>query len=283
MERSITIHTLSLILIMLFTIVNSNPTHASQFRVRLNQVVGDKSFSDDIVAEIRFGRKVAARILGRERLYNDPDLTRYINLVGNSLAQHASRTELVYHFAILDRAYPNAYSTPGGYVFITRGAINAAQDEAELAGVLAHEIAHVTLRHIVKDLNIHGTEKSNLSGLAHILSAFSDTTRVALSQTVDKAISILFAKGFNGREELEADQTATMLLAETGYDPAALRRYLQRLADDSRSSHDQEVQTHPPTTERLQALDKLFAEEALDALSFPTVKNRFNKMTGRAQ
>ena len=179
------------------------------------------------------------------------------------------------------RSDANAYSTPGGYIFITRGAIDMAQDEAELAAILAHEVAHVTLRHIVKDLNIHGSEVSNLSGLTAILGAFGDTTRVALNQTVDKAMSILFATGFNVKEELEADQTAALLLAETGYDPTALKRYLKRLAAKTLETHSSEIQTHPPSSQRIQALDSLYEAEGLDKLSFPIVKTRFNEMTGR--
>ena len=279
MERSIKKPTHSLILILLLSGIGSMPVYANEFRVRLNQVVGDNTQSADVIAEIRFGREVAARILGREKLYNDTALTHYLNLIGTALAQHPSRGELEYHFAILDRAYPNAYSTPGGYVFVTKGAIDAARDEAELAAVLAHEIAHVTLRHIVNDLNIHGSDNSGFSGLARVLGAISNTAHVALSQSVDKAMSILFNKGFNGKEEIEADQTATMIMAETGYDPTALKRYLQRVAN---TTHDNnEVQTHPPTAERLHALDTLLATEGLDNVSYPTVKTRFNKMTGR--
>ena len=281
MERGLTKTTLSLIHLLLLTLLCSAPVLANEFRTRLHQAVGEKTLSEDVIAEIRFGRQVAARILGREKLYSDEALTHYINLIGTALALHSSRNELEYHFAVLDKSYANAYSTPGGYVFITKGAIDMAQDEAELAAVLAHEVAHVTHRHIVKDLNIHGTERANLSGLTRILGAFGDTTRVALSKTVDKAMSILFNTGYNTREELEADQTATLLLAETGYDPTALKRYLQRLATAMQASHGNETQTHPPSAERQQALDTLYAAEGLDRLSFPTVKARFNKVTGR--
>lgn len=248
---------------------------ANNFRARAHQAVSQKVLPEDIEAEIRFGKKVAARILGREKLFSDKRLTRYINLIGKTLVFHSNRNELDFHFAILDNESINAYSTPGGYVFITKGAIEFAQDEAELAAILAHEIAHITSRHIVKELNIHGTDKSSLSGLASILGATANTSRIALSQTVDKALQLLFDTGFKIEEELEADRIATLLLAETHYDPIALNRFLKRAESIQKSKNKKVITTHPPSADRFNNLANIIKVEKLSSLSYPKLTKRF--------
>ena len=130
--------------------VGMNGAHADpqSFRQRAaEKIVTSASATADVKAEIEFGRGVAARILARYPPYNDPKLTRYVNLVGGGLAALSGRPELHYHFAILNTDDINAYSTPGGYVFVTLGALKLMHDESELAGVMAHETAHVALRH----------------------------------------------------------------------------------------------------------------------------------------
>lgn len=259
---------------------NSIDHSSGNFRIRAHQKVIQQVLPADIEAEIRFGKKVAARILGREHLFDNEHLTHYINLIGKTLVFHSNRNDLEYHFALLDSDLVNAYSTPGGYIFITKGAIEFAQDEAELAGILAHEIAHISQRHIVNELNIHGEEKTSLSGLAQLVGASATTSRVALAQTVDKAITLLFKTGYKTVEELEADRIATLILAETGYDPTALNRYLHRVhekQDLTRLS----AKTHPPSAKRFNKLDELISSEGLSSPSFKTGRNRFNSYIQR--
>ena len=118
---------------------------------------------EDVSEEIRFGREIAARMVGRFGLYNDPQLMKYVNLVGRSLSQSTNRPELDFHFAVLNTSEINAYAAPGGYVFVTRGAIEKMQDESELAAVLAHEMTHINERHVVKELNIEGPGEFKVS------------------------------------------------------------------------------------------------------------------------
>lgn len=246
------------------------------FRLRANSHALMQTSAADVEAEIEFGRDIAARVLGRYGLLHDKQKNRYINLVGTALAAHSSRTELNYHFAILDSDKVNAYSAPGGYIFITRGALELAQDEAELAAILAHEIAHITQRHIVNALNIKAQDKSAGASIGRLLSAGTDTGRVAFFQAVDQAVAILFEKGYSQQNELDSDRVATLLLAEAGYDPLALRRYLQRAQDADHQ--DSEINTtHPPSRNRLQSLNRLIEEEQLDSLQLSNNKTRFEQ------
>lgn len=246
------------------------------FRQRLHTETLATTSADDVRAEIRFGRDVAARVLGRFPLEKDASLTRYVNLVGTALAAQAGRPELSYHFAVLDSDTVNAYSAPGGYVFITRGALAMAQDEAELAAVLAHEIAHVSERHIVNALNIRARDSSGAAGVGKLLGAGSDTTRVAFMQALDQAVQILFETGYSHRDELEADRVATLLLLHIGLDPLALRRYLARL-NASDAGARAVSNTHPPSAARMQALDRLIKEEQLAGLALASNTQRFER------
>lgn len=244
------------------------------FRARLHQTEHGLYYDEDLIAEIRFGREVAARILGSQKYSDDVELIRYINLIGTALALNAPRSELRFHFAILNDNAINAYSAPGGYVFITQGALRLAQDEAEVAAILAHEIAHVSQRHIVRELNIRGTETSGISGITRLLGSAADTTRAALGQAIDKAMEIIFDRGYKIDDELEADRVATQLLAQSGYDPLALRRYLLRAEKVSGTSKKVVSRTHPITKQRIDELNRLIAEEGLDGLEYHTAEGR---------
>ncbi|MBI1893279.1 MAG: M48 family metalloprotease [Candidatus Rokubacteria bacterium] len=106
------------------------------------------AFTDmDEPQEIELGRAVTAGIGARYRVLRDRELTRYVALVGSAVAAHSERPDLRYYFAVLDAPEVNAFAAPGGFVFVTRGALGLMRDEATLAGVLGHEVGHIALRH----------------------------------------------------------------------------------------------------------------------------------------
>lgn len=249
---------------------------APAFRARLHGDAFASTNDDDVRAEIRFGQSVAARVLGRYRIADDAELNRYVNLVGAALAMHSGRSELTFLFAVLEAEEANAWAAPGGYIFITRGALMQMENEAELAGVLAHEIAHVSERHIVNALNIRAADSSAGSGLSRLIGAGNSTTQVAFSQGVDRAVEILFATGYQQQDELEADHVGTLLLAAAGYDPLALKHYLERIQTlDDENSRAMNA-THPPSRQRLRAIDQLVAEERLVTAGLAQGNTRFN-------
>jgi len=268
---------LNWLLIAVVTVV-PGLTLADSFHTRLHQKADNAFYTADIIAEMQFGKKVAARILGQETLHENTQLTRYINLIGKTLVLHSKRNELEFHFAVLNNPQANAYATPGGYIFITKGAIEAANNEAELAAILAHEIAHVTERHIVNQLNITGTEQAHIAGLVRFLGASGNTAQVTLTQSVDQAVSLLFETGYKIDDELEADFVAMILLAETGYDPLALKQYLLRLPEQADPMAKQ-PQTHPTNAQRFTQLNTLIETEKLQTLNFPQLRERFLKNT----
>lgn len=268
------------LLSLLLLLISIGPASSGQdFRKRpsANQQVTVEEIESDVEAEIEFGREVAARILGKYKLSNNYQLTKYITLVGRSIALNSSRPELHFHFGVIDTDQVNAYTAPGGYVFVTQGALKLMKSEDELAAVLAHEIAHVTQLHIVKELDIKGVEQGLSAGLTRLFAGATDTARVAFSQAVDQAVSLLFDKGLKQHDEFEADQVGTMLSLSAGYDPSALYRYLDRVSRVKAKQLMVVNQTHPPFKLRLYELAKLIRDEGLSSIKGGVTQTRFGR------
>jgi predicted Zn-dependent protease len=217
----------------------------------------------DIEQEIIFGREVAARLIAHYRYYDNEELMRYVNLVGKTLAQNSYRPEIEFHFAVLQSDDINAYAAPGGYIFVTKAALAQMKDESELAGVLAHEIMHVSEKHIVKELNIHATDDSAVAGFARLIGGSSEAARTAFAQAVDKAMDMLFSTGYRRDDERSADRNGILLTAVTGYDPNGLIRYLDRISGLKGRHTDVLDKTHPPYAERTALLREVVAQEEL--------------------
>lgn len=233
---------------------------------------------DDIAAEVSFGREVAARMLGRYGLYNNDAITRYVTLVGRAIAQNSNRPELTYHFAVLNTSEINAYAAPGGYVFVTKGALERVQDEAELAGILAHEMIHINEKHVVKELNIKATEDSAVSGMARLIGGSTETARLAFTQAVDKAMDVLFTTGYKREDEIQADTGTVGICALSGYDPSALARYFGRISAAKGKTTEVLDKTHPAYESRIALIKETMAKEGIEAVSYRTNKERFAAM-----
>lgn len=183
-------------------------------------------------------------------MYPDENLQRYVNLVGRVVAAQSSRPDIPYAFAVIDSPVPNAFAGPGGYIFVTSGSLRFMSNEAELAGVLAHEVAHVTELHMVKTWR----RGNFLQGVSEVASA-ADEDAAEYSAAIDQATDTLFNKGLDKNFEYEADMVGLDLAALAGYDPAGLPNFLKKLASatDKRGGW---YSTHPPLTERINRLNQ---------------------------
>ncbi|MDQ2070053.1 M48 family metalloprotease [Natronospira bacteriovora] len=247
-------------------------------RQRLHQIQPVAEAEANERAEIRVGREVAARILARHALHPDDELQRYVNRVGVALALHGTRPDLDFHFGVIESGQVNAYAAPGGYIFITSEALALMEDEAELAAVLAHEIAHVDRRHIVEALGIRAPESSPMAGLTRFFGGATEVAQVFFSQAVDQVLSVLFEEGLRHEDEFEADRDGVLLAARAGYDPGGLGRFLQRLSESAdRRAVDEVADTHPATSERLKRLTALQDEENLSAIEGYRRQARFQR------
>jgi predicted Zn-dependent protease len=186
--------------------------------------------------------------------YPNADVQRYVNLVGRVVAAQSSRPDLPYAFAVIDSPVPNAFAGPGGYIFLTTGSLRYMSNEAELAGVLAHEVAHVTELHMVKTWR----RTNLLQGLSEVAAA-ADEDAAEYSAAVDQATETLFDKGLDKSFEYEADTVGVDLAALAGYDPAGLPTFLNKLASATEKRGGW-YSTHPPLNERIGRLNRQVAD-----------------------
>lgn len=225
-----TLGTVLMMSILASAVAAADPSTAAEQAWRRRPVTEPGLSREDVAAEVAFGRNVSARILARFRLHPDAELARYIGLVGGLVARNAPRPELKFRFAVLDWHEPAVFAAPGGYVFITKGALIRMEGEPELAAVLAHGIAHTSGRHLVNRLDIRGSEESFVSAFARIIGAGSHGAGPSSERSVESALTILLAHDYTAAEKEQADRDALFLCALAGYDPAALARGLRALS-----------------------------------------------------
>jgi len=221
--------------------------------------------------EITLGKDVAANLLGAAPLVNDPALQAYVNKVGLWIALHTSRPSLPWRFGVLDTNSVNAFATPGGYVFITRGMLMRMRDESELAGVLAHEISHVVEKHALNTMR-----KGKLVDLA---SDALSRNKPEYAKLVSAGTEI-YARGLDKEDEFAADRMGVVLSARAGYDPYGLPATLQTLS--SINSKDDAVslmfKTHPDSEKRLELVSNAMEGHLDQYADQPKVESRFTSI-----
>ncbi|MGE5808495.1 MAG: M48 family metalloprotease [Nitrospirota bacterium] len=271
--------TMTVVLLMLSVLCPSSIPAAQpeeNWRDRISTEAGVVATSD-IVEEIRFGRAVAARIIGRYGLYENTQIMIYINLVGQTIARGANRPEIEFHFAVLNGDEIMAFGIPGGYIFITKGTLRAMRDEAELAGVLAREVGHIAEKTAVRELKIRGIEDAGITGLAQIIGGSTDPARAAFRKAVDKAMDMLFRKGYKREEDEKADEDAVILCAMAGYDPSGLVRYMDRTHGVAGNQTGAIDGAQTSVEVRINRLKAYILQEGADAGDFKTYEKRFIK------
>ncbi|MFB3903366.1 MAG: M48 family metalloprotease [Acidobacteriota bacterium] len=220
-----------------------------------------KSLSDLQISEadeIALGKAVSEKIRAAYGVQQDVEAHRYITLVGLVVAQKTNRPNLPYQFIILDSNVINAFAAPGGFIHITRGALASFKDEAELAGVLGHEIAHVTEKHTLK-----GLQKMKGIQLAQDQTSLTSNSEV-FAKIADKASEAIL-QGFGRAEELESDRVGVRFAAACGYTPQGLPGFLETLKAQNESSSARAglFASHPETQERIDKLQAQIKSEKL--------------------
>ena len=209
--------------------------------------------------EVRVGQQVAANLLGVAPLVKDEKLQRYVNTVGRWVAAQSERPDLPWRFGVIESADVNAFAGPGGYILITRGLYASLSEEAELAGVLGHEIAHVTERH-----HIDVMRKAALAqeGREAVEKKLKGDKEELLRRLVGTGAEI-FARKLDQDAEYESDRHAVVLAARAGYSPFGLPAVLQKIASVSKSDDRVKLlfKTHPLPEERLRELESAMAPD----------------------
>lgn len=227
----------------------------------------DLHFSDQEEQEL--GHSVSEKVRTQFGVVQDKAVHRYVALVGTLLANASSKPRLPWTFIVLDTDAVNAFAAPGGYVHITKGALAMMANEAELAGVLGHEIIHVTERHTIAAL-----QKAGGIGLATSATGKggSKITAAAVQKMTD---AVLF--GFGRGEELEADEKGNRLANKVGYDPQALPGFLTKLTERNKGNSEKRglFASHPQMEERLTKLTAQIRREKLTSTA--TVAPRYKQ------
>jgi len=212
--------------------------------------------------EYYIGRAVGANILATYRLWNgNPVLTAYLNKICAALVINSPKPDIFngYHVAILDSNEINAFATSGGHIFVTRGLISAAKTEDALAGVIAHEIAHIQLQHSIKAIKTSRiTQALMVTGVSAAGAAtglnVNELTDI-FNETIGDIVATLVNNGYSQSQEFEADNTAMGLLASAGYSPSALVDMLRELSAVQTSSSGF-GKTHPSPAQRITNAEK---------------------------
>lgn len=213
--------------------------------------------------ELQLGQETAAEIGSQMPLISDPVVHRYINELGASIADPVDTRELDWKFQIVDSRAINAFAVPGGFIYVNRGLIERAETLDELAGVLGHEIAHVTLRHSVEQME--KAQKTNV-GVA-IVCTLTSVCESGLAQVAIGAGSQAWFARHSRGDELEADAEGVRYVANAGIDPGGVPRFFSRLLEE-RQRRPAMVEgwfgTHPLEEDRIENARRLIDELALD-------------------
>ncbi len=226
---------------------------AKEARKELDAARGKVSTED----EIEIGGNLISGLLGAAPLVDDPGLQRYVNDVGFWIASQSDRKKLPWRFGVIQSDGINAFAAPGGYVVITLGLYNLLENEAQLAGILAHEIGHVVQKHHLRALQ--KTMKREFWTRVTVKQVSDSDDREKLRETINAGVQ-LYATGLDRDYEFDADLRGVVLAARAGYDPYALLDVLTTIDSINPESGELEVllKTHPPTGDRLRQLaDKM--------------------------
>ena len=200
--------------------------------------------------EIEMGGNLMSGLLGAAPLVDDPALQQYVNDVGHWVAAQSKRKDLPWTFGVIDSDGINAFAAPGGFVVLTRGLFVLLENEAQLAGVLAHEIAHVVRKHHLKALQ--KTMKRDFIASLAVAAVDDDKDQQKLQKLVNAGVQ-LYATGLDRDYEYDADLRGVVLAARAGYDPYALLDVLNTIDSINPESSALAVfmKTHPPLDRRL--------------------------------
>jgi beta-barrel assembly-enhancing protease len=228
------------------------------------QKVDDLTISE--AEERQIGEDVSAKIRQRFGVVQDPAIHKYVTLLGTTLAKESERPSLNWTFVVLDTDGVNAFASPGGIVHVTRGALGLARNEAELAGVLGHEIGHVAHKHTVNAIKKGNAVKmgTDAAGRSSFLSSYAN-----------KAYEMILENNFDRGDELDADKVGVDLAQKAGYKAVSLGDFLERLDERNKNQAERNglFASHPETKERIDKIRRQGASASGSALVEPRFKS----------
>lgn len=224
--------------------------------------------------EMALGKQLALELEKQTKLFDDPILTEYVNRLGQNLARHSDVTFPV-TIKIIDSDQPNAFTLPGGHVFVNTGLIRLSESEAELASAIAHELGHVAARHATRQ----ATRQQIATGASIPLVIFGGPAGAAARQ----AMPLGFLK-MSRVYESEADVLGLQYLYETGYDPTAAVDLFERMEASERKRPGAVRQlfvTHPVTADRINKTEKAIGEQLPPRTEYVVNTSEYEEMRQR--
>ncbi len=217
--------------------------------------------------EYYIGRAVAANILATRKVYDNKAATDYLNVLERALAIYSDRPETFggYHVLIMDSDEINAFSAPGGLILVSRGLLRCAQNEDEVAAILAHETSHVVLKHglnaikesrkteALKNLAVTGVNTLGGSNVQQLTDIFKDS--------IGDIVSTMVNNGYSRDLEFQADQMALKIMRNAGYDPRAFEGMLKVMETRLKPGGLDFAKTHPDPKDRIEKVDETLGSE----------------------
>lgn len=245
-----------------------------------NRGVGKGVNFYSIENEIALGKSLAQEVERSSKLIDDPIVVEYVNRVGQNLVRN-SDARVPFTIKVIDSDVVNAFALPGGFFYVNSGLILRAQEESELAGVMAHEISHVTARHGTKQAT--KAEMIQIGAIAASIFIPYGWAGFGIYQGMNLAIPLTFLK-FSRDAEREADFLGIQYMYKAGYDPNAYVTFFERIqADEKRSpgTIPKFFSTHPPTPERITEAQKEIARILPDKDEYIVTTSEFDSVKGR--
>ena len=252
-----------------------------------NRKIGGRGLGNwySIESDIKMGKQYAQMVDSSSKLINDPIVTEYVNRLGQNLVRN-SDAQVPFTFKVIDSDVINAFSLPGGFVYVNSGTILAADEEAELAGVMAHEIAHVCARHATRQLTRAQYANFATIPLIFVGGGIGYAAYEAMGLGLPVAF-MSFQRGF----EAEADYLGLQYDYKTGYDPQAYISFFEKIQAQEKKKPgfmDKTFATHPQTPDRIEASQKEIAtilpareEYTVSTSEFDDVKARLASIENR--
>ncbi|HNV88875.1 MAG TPA: M48 family metallopeptidase [Methylotenera sp.] len=225
--------------------------------------------------EIALGREITGSLLGAAPLVKDEALQKYVNQVGRWVANQSERADLPWKFGVIDSNDINAFAAPGGYVLITKGLYQKLHNEAQLAGVLGHEIAHVVKKHQLKVLQKQQLLNIGAGKLSDLFSKNDKLAKKAISSGAE-----ISARSLDKTAEFEADRMGMVLATRAGYDAYGLPDVLQTIGQTNKNDDSVALlfKTHPHPDERLTKLGDSAGSSFDNIKMGKTLENRLYKL-----
>jgi predicted Zn-dependent protease len=233
----------------------------------------DMNFTD--AEEKQLGEQVSLKLRDRFGVYQNEKVTKYVTLVGTTLAQASTRPTLDWKFIVLDTDGVNAYAAPGGFVHITRGLLGLMKNEAELAGVLGHEITHITAKHTIRAIQ----KSKGISAGTDLTGTGASGRTQFIAFISGKAFEKVFEGDWSRDDENDSDKIGTQIANKIGYLPSGIADTLKKI-DERNASHNNRnggwFASHPDTKDRIEKNTKQIASEKLTSKA--TVDSRYKSM-----